>query len=85
MDIFHKNILKSQACVIKEKYAFSKIKRLHFSVSDANVRKQLQRVEEKLNRELQKEKAMYRGMFSPSLKSGSGEGINQTNGAGGGL
>ncbi|KAK5896971.1 hypothetical protein CesoFtcFv8_010080 [Champsocephalus esox] len=52
--------------------------------NDANVRKQLQRVEEKLNRELQKEKAMYRGMFSPSLKSGSGEGINQTNGAGGG-
>ncbi|KAK5864719.1 hypothetical protein PBY51_015938 [Eleginops maclovinus] len=53
--------------------------------NDANVRKQLQRAEEKLNQELQKEKAMYRGMFSPSLKSSSGEGINQTNGAGGGV
>lgn len=47
--------------------------------NDANVRKQLQRAEEKLNREQQKEKAMYRGMFSSSLRVGSGEGINQTN------
>lgn len=47
--------------------------------SDANVKKQLQRAEEKLNREQQKEKAMYRGMFSSSLRVGSGEGINQTN------
>ncbi|XP_040904376.1 tetratricopeptide repeat protein 9C [Toxotes jaculatrix] len=43
--------------------------------NDANVRKHLQRAEEKLNRELQKEKAMYRGMFSSSLKSSSEEGI----------
>ncbi|TDH07552.1 hypothetical protein EPR50_G00107240 [Perca flavescens] len=50
--------------------------------NDANVRKHLQRAEEKLNQELQKERAMYRGMFSTSLKSSSGEGINQTNGAG---
>lgn len=50
-----------------------------FSLTDANVRKHLQRAEEKLNREVQKEKAMYRGMFSSSLKSNSGEGINQTN------
>ncbi|KAG8003988.1 High affinity choline transporter 1 [Nibea albiflora] len=41
---------------------------------DANVRKHLQRAEEKLNRELQKEKAMYRGMFSSSLKGSSTEG-----------
>lgn len=53
--------------------------------NDANVRKQLQRAEEKLSRELQKEKAMYRGMFSSNLKSGSGEGTNQTNGAGEGV
>ncbi|KAI3351685.1 hypothetical protein L3Q82_020518 [Scortum barcoo] len=53
--------------------------------NDANVRKHLQRAEEKLNRELQKERAMYRGMFSSSLKSSSGEGINQTNRAGEGV
>ncbi|XP_062281783.1 tetratricopeptide repeat protein 9C [Scomber scombrus] len=53
--------------------------------NDANVRKHLQRAEEKLNRELQKEKAMYREMFSSSLKSSSGEGINQTNRAGDGV
>ncbi|XP_029297336.1 tetratricopeptide repeat protein 9C isoform X1 [Cottoperca gobio] len=53
--------------------------------NDANVRKHLQRAEDKLNRELQKERAMYRDMFSPSLKSSSGEGINQTNGAGEGV
>lgn len=47
--------------------------------NDANVRKHLQRAEEKLSRDLQKERAMYRGMFSLSLKSGSGEEINQTN------
>ncbi|XP_070818780.1 tetratricopeptide repeat protein 9C [Chaetodon trifascialis] len=53
--------------------------------NDANVRKHLQRAEEKLNRELQKERAMYRGMFSSSLRSSSGEGINQTNRAGEGV
>ncbi|KAK9518169.1 hypothetical protein VZT92_023482 [Zoarces viviparus] len=46
--------------------------------NDANVRKQLQRAEEKLSRDLQKERAMYRGMFSPSPKSSSEEGIYQT-------
>ncbi|KAM3866501.1 tetratricopeptide repeat protein 9C [Diretmus argenteus] len=54
--------------------------------NDANVRKHLQRAEEKVNQELQKEKAMYRGMFSSGLKSGgSGEGINQSNGVGEGV
>ncbi|XP_029918583.1 tetratricopeptide repeat protein 9C [Myripristis murdjan] len=53
--------------------------------NDANVRKHLQRAEEKLNKELQKEKAMYRGMFSSSLSSSAGDGINQTNGASGGV
>ncbi|XP_008325055.1 tetratricopeptide repeat protein 9C [Cynoglossus semilaevis] len=42
--------------------------------NDANVRKHLQRAEEKLHKEIQKEKAMYRGMFASSLKSSSGEG-----------
>ncbi|KAM6924162.1 tetratricopeptide repeat protein 9C [Xenentodon cancila] len=46
--------------------------------NDANVRKHLQRAEDKLNRELQKEKAMCRGMLSSGLKGSSGEGINQT-------
>uniref|UniRef100_UPI0037E85839 tetratricopeptide repeat protein 9C n=1 Tax=Semicossyphus pulcher TaxID=241346 RepID=UPI0037E85839 len=46
--------------------------------NDANVKKHLQRAEEKLNRELQKERAMYRGMFSSGLKSSSIEEINQT-------
>uniref|UniRef100_A0A672J2Y6 Tetratricopeptide repeat protein 9C n=1 Tax=Salarias fasciatus TaxID=181472 RepID=A0A672J2Y6_SALFA len=50
--------------------------------NDANVKKQLQRAEEKLNRERQKEKAMYRGMFSSSLRDSSGDGINQTKRAG---
>ncbi|KAM8732727.1 tetratricopeptide repeat protein 9C isoform 1-T4 [Acanthopagrus schlegelii] len=53
--------------------------------NDANVRKHLQRAEEKLNRELQKERAMYRGMFSSSLKSSSGGEINQTSRAGEGV
>lgn len=53
--------------------------------NDANVRKQLQRAEEKLSRELQKEKAMYRGMFSSGLKDRSADGINQTNRAGEGV
>ena len=35
-------------------------------VADANVKKYLLKVEEKLKSELQKEKAMYRGMFSSS-------------------
>ncbi|XP_071371272.1 tetratricopeptide repeat protein 9C [Centroberyx affinis] len=53
--------------------------------NDANVRKHLQRAEEKLGRELQKERAMYRGMFSSGLNSSAGEEINQTNGAGEGV
>nr|XP_020448799.1 tetratricopeptide repeat protein 9C [Monopterus albus]XP_020448807.1 tetratricopeptide repeat protein 9C [Monopterus albus] len=53
--------------------------------NDANVRKYLQKVEEKLNQELQKTKAMYRGMFSPSLKSSSTEGISQTKTTGEGV
>ncbi|XP_047440979.1 tetratricopeptide repeat protein 9C [Mugil cephalus] len=53
--------------------------------NDAKVRKHLQRAEEKINRDLQKEKAMYRGMFSSGVKDSSGEGINQTNGAGDGV
>ncbi|MEQ2282636.1 hypothetical protein AMECASPLE_002744 [Ameca splendens] len=35
---------------------------------DANVREHLQRAEKKLNQELQKERAMYRGMFSSGSK-----------------
>lgn len=46
--------------------------------NDANVRKHLQRAEERLSRELQKEKAMYQGMFSSSLKSSSGDEITET-------
>uniref|UniRef100_H3DHB0 Tetratricopeptide repeat domain 9C n=1 Tax=Tetraodon nigroviridis TaxID=99883 RepID=H3DHB0_TETNG len=37
--------------------------------TDARVKKHLQRAQEKLDQELQKEKAMYRGMFSSKLKS----------------
>ncbi|XP_068596532.1 tetratricopeptide repeat protein 9C [Brachionichthys hirsutus] len=44
--------------------------------NDVNVKKHLQRAEEKLNQELQKEKAMYRDMFSSSPNSNTGEGIN---------
>lgn len=70
------------ACGIKQNVPFQ----IHtfFSATDANVRKHLQRTEEKLNQELQKEKAMYRGMFSSSLKSSSG-GRSQTNGTGDGV
>lgn len=32
--------------------------------SDADVKKQLQRVEERLSQDYQKEKALYKGMFS---------------------
>ncbi|XP_029020641.1 tetratricopeptide repeat protein 9C [Betta splendens] len=46
--------------------------------NDTNVRKHLQKAEEKLNRELQKEKAMYRDMFSSGLTSSSAEGVTQT-------
>ncbi|XP_040031103.2 tetratricopeptide repeat protein 9C [Gasterosteus aculeatus] len=53
--------------------------------NDANVRKHLQRVEEKLSQDLQREKAMYRGMFSSSMKSGSEEEINQTHRGGEGV
>lgn len=52
--------------------------------NDVNVRKHLQRTEEKLNQELQKEKAMYRGMFSSSQKSSS-VGRNQTKRTGEGV
>ncbi|XP_076015686.1 tetratricopeptide repeat protein 9C [Genypterus blacodes] len=41
--------------------------------NDTNVRRHLQKAEEKLSYELQKEKAMYRDMFSSSLKSSSGD------------
>ncbi|XP_034037910.1 tetratricopeptide repeat protein 9C [Thalassophryne amazonica] len=41
--------------------------------NDANVKKHLQRAEEKLSQELEKEKAMYKGMFSSTVKSTSGE------------
>lgn len=38
---------------------------IHFlDFSDANVKKQLQRVEERLSKDYQKEKALYKGMFS---------------------
>lgn len=63
----------------------SRIKLFHFSIADASVKKHLQRAEEKLNRELQKEKAMYRGMFTSSLKSGSTERVNQTSRVGEGV
>lgn len=38
--------------------------------NDANVKKYLQKAEVKLSQELQKEKAMYRGMFSSSVGNG---------------
>ncbi|XP_049602569.1 tetratricopeptide repeat protein 9C [Syngnathus scovelli] len=41
--------------------------------NDVNVRKYLQRVEEKLSHELVREKAMYRGMFNSSTKSCPGK------------
>jgi len=47
------------------------------------VRKNLQRAEEKLSRDLQKERAMYRGMFPSSVKSSAEEGMNQTHRASG--
>ncbi|XP_054890336.1 tetratricopeptide repeat protein 9C [Poeciliopsis prolifica] len=53
--------------------------------NDANVRKHLQRAEEKLNRELQKERAMYQGMFSSSSKEGTVERVNPPNRAGDGV
>lgn len=56
-----------------------------FIFTDASVKKHLQRAEEKLNRELQKEKAMYQGMFSSKLKSSSTEEVNQTNKGGEGV
>ncbi|KAM6953731.1 tetratricopeptide repeat protein 9C [Aplochiton taeniatus] len=43
--------------------------------NDANVRKHLQRAEEMLSKEYQKEKALYQGMFS-SQKTGPGDGLN---------
>lgn len=53
--------------------------------NDANVRKYLQRAEEKLSRDLQKEKAMYRDMFSSNQNDRSEGGINQTRRAGDGV
>ncbi|NP_001290958.1 tetratricopeptide repeat protein 9C [Esox lucius] len=44
--------------------------------NDANVRRHLQRVEERLSTEYQKEKALYQGMFSSSQRNGSGEGAS---------
>lgn len=76
---------RKEICLSKTKSNLLIKLKTDFSVADANVRKHLQRAEEKLNRELQKEKAMYRGMFSSSLKSSTGEGINQTNRAGEGV
>lgn len=49
------------------------------------MKKYLQRAEEKQNQELQKEKAMYRGMFSSSQNDRPGDGINQTTRAGDGV
>lgn len=59
--------------------------KVYVSVTDANVRKYLQRAEEKLSRDLQKEKAMYRGMFSSNQNDRSEGGINQTRRAGDGV
>lgn len=36
---------------------------------DANVKKQLQRVEERLSKDFQKEKALYKGMFSKQTQN----------------
>uniref|UniRef100_A0A3P8XS08 Tetratricopeptide repeat protein 9C n=1 Tax=Esox lucius TaxID=8010 RepID=A0A3P8XS08_ESOLU len=44
--------------------------------NDANVRRHLQRVEERLSTEYQKEKALYQGMFSSGQRNGSGEGAS---------
>uniref|UniRef100_A0A673X1K0 Tetratricopeptide repeat domain 9C n=1 Tax=Salmo trutta TaxID=8032 RepID=A0A673X1K0_SALTR len=40
--------------------------------NDTNVRRHLQRAEERLSTEYQKEKALYRGMFSSSQRAGEG-------------
>ena len=45
----------------------------------------MQRAEEKLNQDLQKEKAMYQGMFSSGSKTSLAEGVNQRNGTGEGV
>lgn len=52
------------------------------SVTDVSIKKHLQRAEEKLNQELQKEKAMYRGMFTSGSKDGIEEGVHQPSRAG---
>lgn len=49
----------------------SRVTLFQLSITDVNVRKHLQKAEEKLNRDLQKEKAMYRDMFSSGLTSSS--------------
>ncbi|KAM4733154.1 LOW QUALITY PROTEIN: tetratricopeptide repeat protein 9C [Anableps anableps] len=53
--------------------------------NDANVRKHLQRAEEKLSQELQREKAMYQGMFSSSSKDCTAERVKAPNRAGDGV
>ncbi|CAL9706990.1 unnamed protein product [Knipowitschia caucasica] len=44
---------------------------------DVNIKKYLQKSTKKQNQELEREKAMYREMFSPTTKSRSGDGLDQ--------
>ncbi|XP_037531182.1 tetratricopeptide repeat protein 9C [Nematolebias whitei] len=53
--------------------------------NDASIKKHLQRAEEKLNQELQKEKAMYRGMFTSGSKDDTEEAVHQPSTAGDGV
>ncbi|XP_032411037.1 LOW QUALITY PROTEIN: tetratricopeptide repeat protein 9C [Xiphophorus hellerii] len=53
--------------------------------NDANVRKHLQRAEEKLNQSYRKREAMYQGMFSSGSKDGTVERVNPPNRAGDGV
>ncbi|XP_076149110.1 tetratricopeptide repeat protein 9C [Alosa pseudoharengus] len=41
--------------------------------NDANVKRQLQRAEERLSKDYQKEKALYKGMFSQQKQEGQGD------------
>jgi hypothetical protein len=45
---------------------------LFVTVTDTNVRMHLQQAEDRLSTEYQKEKALYRGMFSSSQRAGEG-------------
>lgn len=54
------------------------IKTWHHIFSDANVKKQLQRVEERLNKDYEKEKALYKGMFNKQ-KQAEGEDAGEEN------